>query len=272
MRAQRHHDLAAFKARVEPLLVRHEAENNLILGLLGSPAAASALLLDVTDEAGAVVVAALQTPPHNLIVTDGPPSAIAALVERLAEEGVSPPGVVGPAGPARQVAAACAARRSLGARMHHRMRVLECGRLAPPRPPSDGGRARPAVVADLALLVAWSEAFARDTATSVPPGTAQIEERIRAGSFLLWETDRPVAMAAISRRTPGGCAIAYVYTPDALRRRGYASAVTAALTAAELGAGHRCFLFTDSANPTSNKIYEAMGYAWVCDVEEWRLD
>jgi predicted GNAT family acetyltransferase len=30
-----------------------------------------------------------------------------------------------------------------------------------------------------------------------------------------------------------------------------------------------CFLFTDLANPTSNHIYQAIGYQPICDVNEY---
>jgi predicted GNAT family acetyltransferase len=64
-----------------------------------------------------------------------------------------------------------------------------------------------------------------------------------------------------------------VYTPPELRGRGYASALTAAVSQAQLNGGRRyCFLFTDLANPTSNKIYQAIGYEPVCDVDDLRFE
>jgi predicted GNAT family acetyltransferase len=64
-----------------------------------------------------------------------------------------------------------------------------------------------------------------------------------------------------------------VYTPPALRGRGYASALVAAVSQAQLDAGRRfCFLFTDLANPTSNRIYQDIGYEAVCDVDEYRFE
>jgi predicted GNAT family acetyltransferase len=63
-----------------------------------------------------------------------------------------------------------------------------------------------------------------------------------------------------------------VYTPPALRKRGYASALTAALSQELLDSGRKfCFLFTDLANPTSNRIYQQIGYQAVCDVDEYRF-
>ena len=63
-----------------------------------------------------------------------------------------------------------------------------------------------------------------------------------------------------------------VYTPPAERRRGYAGALVAALSQQLLDTGREfCFLFTDQANPTSNHIYQQIGYAPVCDVAQYRL-
>jgi predicted GNAT family acetyltransferase len=134
-----------------------------------------------------------------------------------------------------------------------------------------GGRARRAEAADLPLVLEWSATFGREIRTSTPPDSSTVEARLMSGCFWLWETTQPVAMAAVPRRTPHGAAVAYVYTPAPLRGRGYASAVTAALTQSELAAGNLCFLYTNLSNPTSNKIYQALGYQPVCDVDEWRF-
>ena len=64
-----------------------------------------------------------------------------------------------------------------------------------------------------------------------------------------------------------------VYTPTAERRRGYAGSAVAAASRRALGAGAaRCMLFTDLANPTSNKIYAEVGYRPVADWEEIALE
>ncbi len=60
-----------------------------------------------------------------------------------------------------------------------------------------------------------------------------------------------------------------MYTPPAGRSRGYASSAVAALSRAVLDAGaRRCMLYTDLANPTSNRIYAAIGYRRVAEWEE----
>ena len=80
-------------------------------------------------------------------------------------------------------------------------------------------------------------------------------------------------MCQASGRTPHGIRIGAVYTPPEQRRRGYASAVTAAASQAQLDQGRRwCFLFTDLANPTSNRIYQAIGFRPIRDIIQIRFD
>jgi predicted GNAT family acetyltransferase len=76
-------------------------------------------------------------------------------------------------------------------------------------------------------------------------------------------------MCAWAGQTPRGVRINYVYTPPEFRRRGYASAAVSTLTKKLLDGGRKfVFLFTDLSNPTSNKIYQQMGYDRVCDIDE----
>jgi hypothetical protein len=64
-----------------------------------------------------------------------------------------------------------------------------------------------------------------------------------------------------------------VYTPPELRGRGYASACVAAASQEHLDAGRRwCFLFTDVENPTSNRIYQTIGYRPIRDVRVFHFD
>ena len=88
---------------------------------------------------------------------------------------------------------------------------------------------------------------------------------------MFWEDGgAAVSMAGFGGRTPNGVRIGPVYTPPELRGRGYASALTAALTQRLLDGGLRfCFLFTDLANPTSNSIYQRIGYEPVSDFDFW---
>ena len=90
----------------------------------------------------------------------------------------------------------------------------------------------------------------------------------------LWETQgAPVSMAVVQGPTPGGIRVGMVYTPPAQRGRGHASTLVAALSQQLLDAGRRaCFLFTNLANPTSNGIYQQVGYVKVDEALLVRLE
>jgi hypothetical protein len=50
----------------------------------------------------------------------------------------------------------------------------------------------------------------------------------------------------------------------------YATFRVAALTQRVLDSGKRfCCLYTDLTNPTSNSIYQRIGYREICDVDDW---
>jgi predicted GNAT family acetyltransferase len=102
-----------------------------------------------------------------------------------------------------------------------------------------------------------------------------VDARLRAGvgGFTIWEDGGPVSLAGWGGRTPNSVRIGPVYTPPEQRRRGYGSAVTAAVTAEQLAVGRTfCFLYTDLANPTSNKIYTEIGYELVCDSIDYAFE
>lgn len=88
----------------------------------------------------------------------------------------------------------------------------------------------------------------------------------------MWEDGEPVCTLALSPDVAGTVRVGPVYTPPAQRRRGYASSAVAEASRRALAAGARqCMLFTDLANPTSNKIYASVGYSRFGDWEEHAL-
>ncbi len=162
-------------------------------------------------------------------------------------------------------------------RLALRERIHRLDRLVPPAQPAPG-RWRLMAGADVALVGGWIEAFAaealphEDQRSGVPIATAWLADRWR--EVCLWELGgRPVSMAVAAWPTMTGIRISSVYTPPAERGRGFATAVTAAVTASQLAAGRRsCFLYTDVANPTSNRIYRSLGYRPVADVDRYVID
>jgi predicted GNAT family acetyltransferase len=94
------------------------------------------------------------------------------------------------------------------------------------------------------------------------------------GSFRLWESDGAVvSMTGTHEAPPIGARIGPVYTPPELRGHGYATALVAAASQEQLDAGRpACYLHTDLANPTSNAIYQRIGYDWVCEAVDLRFE
>jgi predicted GNAT family acetyltransferase len=77
-------------------------------------------------------------------------------------------------------------------------------------------------------------------------------------------------MAVAHGATPRGIRIGYVYTPPDRRRRGYAGACVAELSRRLLAAGRAfCVLYADLSNPTTNALYQRMGYKPVADVTDY---
>ncbi len=140
-------------------------------------------------------------------------------------------------------------------------------------PPVPAGGSRPATSDDRELLVRWWGEFSAEALGALDQDEEEdghsVDHRLAAAGsgIALWEVDgEPVSLVAFGSPTPTGIRIGPVYTPPEHRGRGYASALTAQVSAEQLAAGRRfCFLYTDLGNPTSNKIYVAIGYRRVCD-------
>lgn len=266
---RRFDDPAAFLRHARAWLLLDEAENNLILGLAERLVHTMAGLeppfyLAAVEEDGAVVGCAFRTPPFKLVLTRLPEAAVAALVEDVASAYAALPAVIGPEAGAHRFAGLWAGRTGAAVREGMRQRLYRLDTLIEPRrlPP---GAPRPAMADDLERVAGWIAGFQREAGIRSAEARSLAEERIAAGAVLLWEDGEPRSMAASVGRTPGGERIGYVYTPPEWRGRGYAAACTAALTRRILDAGRSCFLYTDLANPTSNAIYQRLGYRPVCD-------
>ncbi|MEV5608017.1 GNAT family N-acetyltransferase [Streptomyces sp. NPDC052225] len=224
------------------------------------------------DGAGRVAGSLLWTPPHQLNVSPlGDPAA-----ERLvaALDGTEPKGVGGTVEGAGAVARAWARRRP-GVRVEREaaQRLYRLGTLTPPDP-MPAGRARVAAGADRELLVRWCQEF-RAAIGEKPDeeyARAWADGRISYGGVTLWEAPdgTPLSMAGVNRRSAGSVRVAPVYTPEPLRGHGYAAAATAEVSRAARAAGaDEVLLFTDLDNPTSNALYQRLGYRPVRDFAVW---
>ncbi|MEV6601299.1 GNAT family N-acetyltransferase [Actinoplanes sp. NPDC051346] len=202
--------------------------------------------------------AAVWTPPRPPVLSAMSTQAAAALAEALSGD-LS--GVSGPVAVVEAFAAAWERRTGATAKVHSRMRLFRLGTLVPPTPPASGS-ARVGGAGDRQLLIGWTAAFFREVGEDDPEIEAFVDDRLSYGGMMLWEDGgTPVSMAALTRPEAGMVRVQAVYTPREHRARGYAGAVTTAISRAALKAGAtEVALFTDLDNPTSNALYQRLGY------------
>jgi predicted GNAT family acetyltransferase len=264
-------DFPAFDAEATGFFELDEARCTVALTILAggrSGVHRDARLYRVDDREGARLFA-MRTPPFPLVVARGDAEAAAALGAFVAAADPTLPGVTGPTELARATAAGVA--RPIVKEVA--MRLYVCRAVSPPARPAEGD-ARPAEGRDVDRLVELYDGFAREAGVALPAARETIERAIREARLFVWEdggevvslTQRTVATGRSTR-------VNLVYTPDAHRGRGYASSLVAHVTQTVLDAGGGAFacLFTDLANPTSNAIYQAIGYAPVSDFAELRF-
>jgi predicted GNAT family acetyltransferase len=275
-------DAATFLRLAGALLERDEARNQLPLAIAATvaahPDAYDAARFWVAVEGDRPVAAALRTEPFNLVLADPEPGT--DLETLLAAVLADDPGVPGIVGNVPDVdTAASILTRSSG---RSAVRTVAEGVFAltwVEDVPRARGAHRRADETDRQLLLDWFMAFEEEALPHHERDRAGHERALDtrfssdASGLWLWEDGGvPVSLAGFSGPTPTGIRVGPVYTPPSHRRRGYATTLVADLSQWLLGQGYRsCFLYTDLSNPTSNHIYETIGYRQVAEAVEYRF-
>jgi len=274
MRALTFTDPAAFLAVAEPWLLERITENNLVLGIATTARSqpgvyGGRLWFALVTQGDTPLLAALRTAPRPAVLSVGEARAVPTLVDALRQHQPDNPGVIGPTDLARSLATTwCGDTWSQAMAM----RAYELTTILPdPRRPT--GTLRPVRVDERPQLTRWIEGFRRDAhLRDTAPAIETARHMMAAARAWFFEVDGvAVAVATVSGSSdlPGAARIGMVYTPPEHRCKGYGSAATAALAARLLAGDTRaCFLFTDLANPTSNAIYQRIGFEPVCDYED----
>ncbi len=266
-------DVKEYADHAAPVLAACPAEHTVSLTVIenaraGRPASAEPEIYGWwANPDGTVTGAVSHTPPHELLLGVVPDEAMRPLVHDLAGTGRRLTGVNGMTAAAVQFAALWSEHTAQRAVLRDAERLYRLHRLVPPDP-CPPGRARVATASDADLLVVWLAGFVRDTGLPATDLESTVDAKLAYGGLTLWENDDgvPVSLAGRSRRAAGTVRVAPVYTPADCRRRGWASAVTAAVSRSVLDEGATdVVLFTDLANPTSNSIYQRLGYRPVTD-------
>ncbi|MCB9458225.1 MAG: GNAT family N-acetyltransferase [Anaerolineaceae bacterium] len=268
---------AQFKEAVFPFLLRDEAVHNIQLGVIAdwleAPERYDEAYLASVHVDGKIIGTAMMTLPHPLQLSLMKQDAVELLIAHIRRDYPRIAGVGGPV----NVASAFAHRWADVTGQKHKLsagmdqRIYELTEVKPARPVP--GAMRPATQADKLLIAAWYAAFyeeAMDEPKTIADVMPTVDIRLSKPTSMLyvWEVDgQVVSMCGVSGPTENGIRVNAVYTPPEQRGKGYASANVAAVSQLMLDSGRRyCFLFTDLANPTSNSIYQKIGYHPVTDM------
>jgi predicted GNAT family acetyltransferase len=268
-------DLVSFLESVRDWLSRDPVGNNVLMTVMQSradgiePIEEGIFLARIMDGSTLAGVA-IRTPPHPLLVSGMSAAAASALASHLIEYGPEVLAFNGTAAVAQPLAEFVAAARGGTVTQGMGLGRFRLTTLIPPRPVS--GAPRQASSDDVDMVVRWAYAFHDDASTQEPVNPDRTRARIGLGQTWLWEDGgEPVSMVTRSDPAGGVARVNMVYTPKALRGRGYASALTAHVTQLVLDDGLVASLYTDLANPTSNKIYQAIGYKKVDEAGIWTV-
>jgi uncharacterized protein len=273
----RYESAAAFLDVAQPMLMRAEAENNLLLGVAEgisrNPAAAkNPYLATVGNETG-VVACGVHIAPFKLVISRANREPIAALAHDVFEAVPQLEGVTGPSRSADDFSLAWSKLSGVEPMLGMRLRIHETRKVVEPGHSSAPGHLRPATIADQSLLAKWTTAFVAEARIPEPVDAARVVENgIKRGRLYVWDNTEPVSMAAWTGKTPSGVRINFVYTPREIRGKGYATACVKALTQQQLEQGNAfCWLYTDISGTSSSNIFKRIGYWPVSDVSEYYL-
>jgi len=246
--------------------------NNVFLGAAHASRAATAgdiVRIGIFDK-DELALGALRMPPHRVSVADlgHGEHALVTLARHLSERELPVPGVFGAARLADTFAAAWAMIQGRAVRAENghgrEQNLYQVVKVVPPSNVS--GAMRAARKDERDLLIAWETGFAKDAdlpAAERDPALIRrlVDDGLEDNTFFVWEAeDAPVATARLRRIGADGVRVSGVYTPPASRGRGFAAALTAALSQRALDGGGFCSLFADADNALTNRLYRRVGY------------
>jgi len=272
----RHHSPSEFLSRAGPWLAKFEAEHSVILDVASRLAdqpesvVADAYLATV-ETSGGVTGAAVMWPKRELILAKAPVEAVRPLADDLARSALPVAGVIGPADVSDRFADDWEANNAARRRKAVTMDILQCKRVALPKPAP--GHVRLAAGDDVGLLAEWRQCF--QNAVGYFDGvdhTEAVREHTAASELYIWDERGPASMACFRRATPHGARVIMVFTPPTLRGRGYATSCVAAVTTRLLEADSDFVcLYADRANPTAGGMYRRIGYRPIAECRLWRF-
>ena len=259
--------------RADKFLSSEPVLHNLILSILHSRVAQGDpgrywIASQREETVGVVVQSPLEYPAT---LTPMGPRAVQALVDAIAEAGVTLPGVNGDAATAANFAGQWSERCKSAAVPFQGTRLYEF--LGAGEVPPTEGHLRQAGPRDRSLMILWTRAFQDEIGEPANDTELRVDRALAAGQIWLWDQNGEPTSIAVSREpTQGVVRLSGVYTPPEKRKHGYAAVCVHALSEHFRSHGYRCILYTDLGNPTSNSIYRRIGYKAVAEALRYRFD
>ncbi|MDF1838086.1 MAG: GNAT family N-acetyltransferase [Planctomycetota bacterium] len=275
MKVIEYSDVESFLERTRPFLESDEALYGMALGtaerlVQGYRFGDKDPWFAVVEEGQWLRAIVMQTPPRPMILAAAELEAIGPLIQHIRDAGHDISGVVGPADTSPFFTKRWAHIHGVEHHVHMNMHLFCLDKvIAPENPPA--GKMVTASLEDMEWLAPWTIRFIDEC--HLPPADSSLPNPathlVEKGKFFLWkDATGPKAMAAFTRETPASHSISWVYTPEEFRGKGYASALVATLSQHALDTGKKfTSLNTDVSNPTSNKIYQEIGYRHYCDMQ-----
>ncbi|PEU76421.1 GNAT family N-acetyltransferase [Bacillus cereus] len=261
-------EILTFKKEVTPFLEKNEQENNLILGVLQM--VQQPIFMGVAKQEEEIAVVFLQTEEKKQIIvatTEMKKEDIVELAKKLEKVYPNVPGLIGNKKIVQRLAEEIAVLENKKTTVAMEQGIYELKQVK--KKWNGDGVFREVSSEDLLLIEQWIYQFCEDV--NLP--TTKEEAKQTAHTFITnrhlfgLEVDgKLVSVAAKTRPTTNNITVNFVYTPKEARKKGYASSCVAALSQRMLDEGYNTTtLYTDLANPTSNKIYQEIGYEKIMD-------
>ncbi len=268
-----------FLKQLGHILYEKEAEYSLMLGLCELKASGQSQTPDyyyfLVKQADTFIGGAVVT-EKSLVLSMMPEPTLVPLVNALQEKCIKCPGVVGPAITADSFSRIWAdgkqTERKLS--MAQKIYALQDVKLSE----NVSGSFCAANENHIELVAEWLVKFTEESLpneiSTIENARAFVTAKIKKNEILLWldSTGTPVSMNFVGRPNKSGTSVSGVFTPKSKRANGFASAVVAHTSKKMLDKGKKfCVLYTDLANPTSNKIYQTIGYKEVATSKHFLL-
>ncbi|MED0952349.1 GNAT family N-acetyltransferase [Bacillus mobilis] len=256
-------DILTFKEEVTPFLEKNEQENNLILGVLQM--IQQPIFMGVVKQEEEIAIVFLQTEEKKQIIVATSEIAeedIVELAKELTKVYPNVPGLIGNKKVVQRLAEEIAAIENKKTNVAMEQGIYELKQVQ--KKWNGDGIFQEVSSEELTLIEQWIYQFCED----VKLPTTKEEAKQTAHTLItnrrlfgLEVEGELVSVAAKTRPTTNNITVNFVYTPKEARKKGYASSCVAALSQRMLDEGYKTTtLYTDLENPTSNKIYQEIGY------------